>query len=199
MSGDGERQHEVPLPPDLQEQEVEVFLEEARRLLDHHWRRADAFERKAVGVLAYVGVVIALLPPIVPVVLELKGPSRALGIWLGAATVVLLAASAATTLGALQARRGRGVSIDQVRRAWLETCTRLTRPRSASDAYHATQTRRDLVEMLLHGTTADVSPVQSMSDDADRRGSWFRWCVWCNVLAFMCILALTVTTALGRL
>jgi hypothetical protein len=35
------------------EQEVTVFPAEARRLLDYHWRRGDAFEREALGVLAF--------------------------------------------------------------------------------------------------------------------------------------------------
>jgi hypothetical protein len=51
------RRGQAPRDRPEQEHEVQVFLDEARRLLDYHWRRADAFERKSLGVLGFTGVI----------------------------------------------------------------------------------------------------------------------------------------------
>lgn len=77
-----------------QEHEVAVFLAEAQRLLDYHWRRADSFERKALGFLSFTGVIVALLTPSLKAVLDLHRIYRPVALSLGTCVIMLLAGSA---------------------------------------------------------------------------------------------------------
>lgn len=187
----------VPVPPP--EREVEAFHAEALRLLDYQWRRADSFERKALGFLAANGVIATLLTPSLKTVLDLHGVYRIAALSLGAAVVVLLAGSAACSAGALWARGSQSVSVDQVRSFWKAYLDRVGTDDGRFDAVHTANLQRDLVEMLLHAREETTSPVQSLREDADRRGRWFVWGVRLNLAALLLILSVVVTTTLGSL
>ena len=181
------------------EREVEAFRLEALRLLDYQWRRGDGFERKAQGFLAFNGVVVALLTPSLKPILDLSGVYRIVALSLGAAVIVLLAASAACSAGALWARDTKSVSIDRVRELWQEYLQRVGPGGERADAGHTANLQRELVEMLLHGTIDTTSPIQSLREDAVRRGGWFMWGVGLNLAALLFILAVVVTTTIGSL
>jgi hypothetical protein len=182
-----------------QEKEVAVFLSEARRLLDYQWRRGDAFERKALGLLAFTGVIVALLPATTNNVLALHGGFRTAALLLGALTLMLLAASAVAAAGVLWARDSKNVNIADIRSLWAECIARSQTGEGNSDSWEATQVQRNLVEMLLHGVSEGESPVQSICDDASRRGAWFSWGVRFIVCALTLMLAVAVITILGKL
>ncbi|MFC4056084.1 hypothetical protein ACFOY4_40900 [Actinomadura syzygii] len=186
-------------PPPPQEQEVAVFLAEARRLLDYHWRRADAFERKALGVLAFTGVIVALLTPSLKTVLDLHGHYRTTALALGAAAITMLAGSAVSSAGALWARSSKSVNVREVRELWREYLHRAEHGGGGTDAWEAAGLQRNLVEKLLHGATEETSPIQSLCDDADVRGRWFLRGVWLNLTALLLILGVVVTTTLESL
>ncbi|TDB89797.1 hypothetical protein [Actinomadura sp. 7K534] len=178
---------------------MQVFLDEGRRLLDFHWRRGDAFERKSLGVLAFTSVVVALLITNIKIVLELPGHYRTVGLVIGAAALAALTLSAAAAAGALRARDTKSVNIADVRKSWQMYLDRTERGDGYSDAWHTAGLKRELAEMLLHGRADSQSPVQSMRADADCRGRWFVWAIWLNLVSLLLILALTVTTTVGTL
>ncbi|WP_433469407.1 hypothetical protein [Spirillospora sp. CA-128828] len=179
---------------------MQVFLDEGQRLLDFHWRRGDAFERKSLGVLAFTSVIVALLTTNLKIVLDLPGHYRIAGLVVGAAVLVALIGSAGAAAGALRARDTKSVNIEDVRKFWQEYLDRVEQGGDHTDAWHATGLKRSLVEMLLHGRAADIqSPVQSMQADADSRGRWFVWAIRLNLASLVFILALTVTTTVGKL
>jgi hypothetical protein len=145
-----------------QEHEVAVFLAEAQRLLDYHWRRADSFERKALGFLSFTGVIVALLTPSLKAVLDLHRIYRPVALSLGTCVIMLLAGSAACSAGALWARNSASVSVKRVRELWKEYLGRIEHRDGYSDAWHTNDLQRQLVEMLLHGREETTSPVQSL-------------------------------------
>lgn len=178
---------------------MQVFLDESRRLLDFQWRRGDAFERKALGVLGFTSIVVALLTTNLNLVFGLHGHFRAAGLVVGAAALVALAGSAAAAAWTLLARDTKSVNIEDVREFWRKYLDRAQQGGGFSDAWHTAGLKRDLAEMLLHGRAGSQSPVQSMKADADCRGRWFVRAIWLNLLALVLILALTVTTTVGIL
>lgn len=176
-----------------------MFLAEARRVLDYHWRRADSFERKALGILTFTGVIVALLSPNLKVVLELHGHYRDVALGFGGCALVALGSSAVASAGALWARESKSTNVEHVRSEWQAYLQRTAAGTGYSDAWQTAGLQRELVEMLLHGMTGTESPIQSMCKDADRRGRWFIWGVRLNLAALLLILAVTVTTTVGSL
>lgn len=190
-----------PPPPNVTQQELEVavFLTEARRLLDYHWRRGDAFERKALGVLALTGVIATLLPATIATVLSLHDGFRVAALILGAVAIVSLLGGAVAAAGVLWARAGKSVNVVDIRSSWADHIGRMESGEGYSDLWHANQLQRNLVEMLLHGSSAGTSPVQSVCDDANRRGAWFGWSVRFVLCTLILMLCVTVVTTWGKL
>jgi hypothetical protein len=174
------RQASTPQPPVPEPaSDVPVFLDQARWLVDHHWRRSDGFERKAVAILGFVGVVIVLIPQGLEPVAKLTGRAHAVAVALGCATVTFLIVSAAAAVAALWTRKGASVSIADTRGLWLDrrrgqmateadvTFTEWLLDADALSAHRNAIAAGDLTQPLV------TSPVQALSDEAQSRGLWF--------------------------
>jgi hypothetical protein len=193
------RKWPVSRPEETPRQETQAFLTEARRLSDHHWRRGDAFERKAVGVLGFTGIIIGLLVNAVPIVAGGRGVTRIVALVFGGISLVALAVSGVSALFVLKPRDSKGVSVTEVQEMWRDRGRRNPDHYVADDSWHANMVEQDITEKYLHGMSEGPSPVASLSLDAKKRGDWFHASVIANVVALLSILVVAVTTAIGRL
>lgn len=98
----------------------EAYLDLARFAAMWQRDRAESYERKAVALLGFAGVIVALLPRLLPLIDEARGGrSRALLKAFVLMAAALLFVSAAASLSTLR-RRGHAapVSLDQLRDEW---------------------------------------------------------------------------------
>lgn len=149
------------------------FIEQARWLLEWHNKRSEAFTTRAVAVLGFVGVVLALL---------LQGAGlngiKATGwtwTFLGASLLSLLISGLLAVL-TITPHPTAVPSVAQLRHWWKRHAAGPVKGSSAPQ----------IAESLLNGgDLSEVSAVSAAMEDADRRGARFAIAVRGMVAAFL--------------
>jgi hypothetical protein len=142
--------------------ETEAFTAQARWLLEWHNKRSDGFESRAVAILGFSGVILALLPAGLSLSKGLKltsGIKDALFL-----TAALLLVTAVCCVIVLAPRRSCAPQIEQLRQQWKQH----------SGGWARGVARQNIAESLLHGTQArENSPLERSFVEANDRGHWF--------------------------
>lgn len=163
--GDGEEPRGQAVP----REGYRAFQDWAVHLAQWQWQRADAFERKAVGLLGAVALVLTVSPVLGVRIAALPG-GYAVAAVVGAGVALLaLISSAICSAMSLRSRASSYASIDQVR---LEWCAYKQNTHLTDEAV------RGLFADQLLGPGGDESPLVALRRDADARGKWFTAAVW---------------------
>lgn len=175
---------------DLPYDEYQRVIEQARWLLEWHNARSQAFEARAVAMLGFSGVVLALLPSSLDWLERVPGPGSLL---VGSLVFATLFATITAVLCVLVVRNRRvnAPGIEQLRLWWRDLAAGgdTRKPISAH-----------IAESLLHGRSpvAD-SPVDLAYREADQRGRLFRLAsvsLLCSVVALAAFLS-QLTLSIG--
>jgi len=168
-----------------------VFIEQARWLLEYHDRRSESVSTRAVALLGFAGVILALAPQArLPEGVELT-------FCIAAAFVVALAGvflGATACIRVLTTRELKAPAVGQLRANWKRWA-------DAPASYTRGQVAADVAEGLLLGRHLDKeSPIDSAIDAADKRASAFKWAVraLAVTLAAMVFLFIQVGIQLSR-
>ncbi|WP_412903689.1 hypothetical protein [Aeromicrobium sp. 179-A 4D2 NHS] len=153
----------------------EVFIEQARWLLEWHNRRSEAFTTRAVALLGFVGVVLALL-------LQgagLDGVRASSWTWgFLAASLVALLLSGLFAVLTIAPQPIAVPSVAQLRHWWRRHAARPVKGDSAPQIAESFLNSKDLSE---------VSAVSAAKDDADRRANSFSVAIGTLVAAFLAL------------
>jgi len=160
----------APLPnaedaPDLvaRAADTAAFLEQARWLLAWHQERATGLASRAVSMLGFVGVILALVPAGVS---SSSDPGLPLRITMVCACFSLFV-TAVLCLLVLAPRPAGAPQIRQLREQWADYVAQ-NRVRDLAVA-------TSITEGLLFGTLLDSpSPLDLAREDADGRAKWFK-------------------------
>lgn len=158
------------------------FTEQTRWLIEQHNARSEAFTTRAVALLGFEGVILALL--LQGAGMDGMKASAWTWIWL-ALTVAPLFISACLCLWAIIPARTHMPSADQLR-LWWKTHAAAPRAGFASP---------QIAESLLNSSDlTKPSPLSDARDDADLRGSRFKWALrlMLTSLLFLTLLLLNV-------
>jgi len=159
----------------------ELFLAQARWLLEFHNRRSDAFAARAVAILGFSGVILALLPRALDIK-EAIEMTAGVKIALVVTTTALLA-TVVSCLGVLAPRNAWAPSVESLRSLW----------RMHLKGKRSGKVSRDLAESMLHGTSVIASsPIDSAYKEARGRGAWFKRSVQFLAIAIAGLAALIV-------
>jgi hypothetical protein len=164
---------------------LDTFLEHARAMAAWHEARADAFERKASTLLGFVGVILVLLPTLRTPITDAHGyRMRVFLVGLAVVAAVLLTLAAVATAMVLKPR-GYGVpGLVQLRREW-------TAYAGEGKAHLAPeQVTAMLADQLIIGTGCR-SPVETISDDAEKRARWMKRATWLVLFGVVALGGLT--------
>ncbi len=158
-----------------------MLIEQARWLLDYHNRRNDSLGQRAVAILGFTGVVLALVPTALTVPDDLK-TSR----WLYAslyATLAALLVTAGLCLKALATQRTGAPATSRLRTQLRDHATRT----------RIGKTHVDLAESLLHSLKVEAtSPVDLAQAEANTRARWFRAATVSLVVSLAALASLVV-------
>lgn len=140
-----------------------MLIEQAKWLLDYHNRRNDSLGQRAVALLGFTGVVLALVP-------------TALGVPDNLHTNRWLYASLYTTLAGLLVTAGLCLKALGTKRTGAPAISRLrTQLRDHTTRARTGKVHADLAESLLHGLSVEAtSPVDLAYAEANARARWFR-------------------------
>lgn len=144
----------------------QTYLEQARWAATWQRDRADAFERKAVALLGFNGVIIALSPRLVPLISETRGSDvrQALKLLAAVAAVSLFVSMVCALLTLRRRRYAAPWSLDQISDEW------------ASYKDSGTTDEEVVVAMFANMLIGSPDhPLQSLSYDATSRGRAFAW------------------------
>lgn len=159
--------------------DTQSFLDQAKWLMDYHSKRNDSAEQRAVGVIAFSGVLLAILP---------RGfaPNSHPGPWIIGTYVVcvaLILAAVIMGISALIPRKTEAPGVRQLREMWhehLEPSGERRRDR-----------HNDIAETLLLGESlTDKSPVDHAKDEADTRTARLKRAYYTLALALIAVAAL---------
>ena len=159
--------------------DAQSFLEQAKWLMDYHSKRSEGAEQRAVGVIAFSGVLLALLP---------RGfaPNSHPGGWIigsYVACAVLILATVFIGISALIPRKTEAPGVSQLREMWHE---HLKPPGERRQERHY-----DIAEMLLVGNSiTSKSPVDHAKVEADTRTKRLKHAYYTLALALIAVAAL---------
>ncbi|GAB3716540.1 hypothetical protein GCM10028815_34700 [Mariniluteicoccus flavus] len=145
------------------DEEIEQFIDQARWLIDYHDRRGESLATRAVALLGFSGVMLALiLRWELPVGVS---PSRAVVVAL-VSTVVLLMGTAGACLRTLWPRDLKAPAIRQLRRNWRAWVTSQRRGSAAKDIAEG---------FLLAKSLDEACALELTLDAANSRAVSFKW------------------------
>lgn len=166
-------------PPDLTG--FGAFLEQARWLFDRQWQRADAFERKAIALLGFDGVLVGLL---VTAAAQLRPSERTGAVeafaCLAAATALVCALFCVQVL---RPRVYEGVGVKQLREDWVGALER----EIGAVENDRPWVERSFAEQFLHGSpdAPGEGPLASVQSDASERGQWLERATWAMLVSVL--------------
>ena len=173
----------VPAPSSVRS-DAEVYIDQARWLLEWHNRRSEGFVNRAIGVLGFDGVALALV--VQAPGSDTSSPS-ALGWTLIGLLLVAFVVSAAFALATLWSVGVTAPSPDQLRRWWDR---HRKNPENGSAA-------PNIAESFLDSLGGGMSPVATARDSADRRAKRFKFALAPLAIATP-LLALLAVDVLAR-
>ena len=146
---------------DEADEEIERFTEQARWLFAYHESRGESLYTRAVALLGFVGVILALLLGAgLPKGVEATCPIKVLFVL----TVGALLVTSGCCLATFKTRESKIPSVDQLRRNWHDWVQE-TRQGSAA---------KDVAEMLLRAKELrEDSALDWAMKTADDRARWF--------------------------
>ena len=178
-----------PTPPTFTAEQLEaqtataaLYLEEARWLWEQQAGRIDRFHARSGQLLAFAGVLLALmLQAIAPIQALPHGARRGWATTMAIAAALLLSLGAAASVASMRTIRGKGVDELRAQTSWLKWRQdhKLT-PRTATATF----------AQALYGK-ADDSPLVSIAEEADDRARWYTAST-CLVLAGLFAIAALV-------
>lgn len=162
-------------------EEIGVFIEQARWLLEYHDRRSESVSTRAVALLGFAGVVLALL-------LQARLPDRVVVTGCIKTLFVVTVAAVLVTAGlcvyVLTTRQLIAPAVGQLRKNWRSWALS---PRSRGSA------ASDVAESLLRGKRLEKeSPLDATINAANRRASAFSWAVRALALALFPLTVLLI-------
>jgi hypothetical protein len=172
----------------------EAFLEQARWAAEWQWRRSESYERKAGALAAFVTFVLtAQIATVRSIISVPRTPfSWAIIVFLAVSTCAL-AIAALLSIRALTPRDYQAASIGQLRKEWEEynVSGHLSGMESVSGHLPDAGLAGLFAEQLIRGTE-EKSPIQSLHDDAEKRGKDFgkATCALCVSIAMMALVLL---------
>lgn len=177
-----------------------VFVHIAEEAAKFHLMRGEGFERKAIGVLGFDGVLVALLPALTVRVGALPSPWQGISIGLAVTVVTLLVISAVFAVSVLRVGKVNYPATDELTRLFNRYLHQVD-DRSEKAAEGTVSTPQE-IEMAWAKALLDrksegkePNPVESFKDDADKRGKQFGWAVRSLSLAVV-VLAVPVAIIL---
>lgn len=152
-------------------EEIERFTEQARWLITYHDNRSESLCNRAVALLGFVGVILALLLGSgLPSGVE---ENRGIQIFF-VVTVSLLLITSGCCLATLKSRTLQSPGVDQVRDNWRSWVTKYRRGQAAKDIAETFILAKDL---------SKTSPLDWAVDTADARADWFGRAVFSMALS----------------
>lgn len=166
-------------PSRLDVGEVGAFTEQARWLLDFHNKRSDSVAQKAIALLGFIGVILALVPAGLTLGKGFRA-TPAIKTELCVCVVFLLVAGF-SCLRVLSLRKVSAPTVDELGVQWLN---------------YARGGGRGLVHaQIAHtylGGDQTKGPLRTAHDEADRRACWFKWGLRALLVALTALAALTM-------
>jgi hypothetical protein len=154
--------------------ELKAFADQSRWLLEYHNRRADGISQRAVALLGFAGVILALIPTALALPKNFN-PSPGLWAFLAVATAGLLSTAVLCVL-ALSLKPTRGPKIGELRALLRDYTT----------GKRIGRVHRDIAETLLHGMSVTASsPLDFAFLEANSRARAFKWAVRCLLLGLL--------------
>jgi len=163
--------------------EAKAFVDHARWLIEYHNKRSDAFGTRAVALLGFSGVTLALLSRgSLPGGVE---PDACLFV-LVVATVALLLLTAYFCLRTIVVTRSSAPSSDDLKEMWSKWAS----------AERRGSAHGDIAETYLKAKTPDVvNPVEDAVEEAKNRSRWFRNATAAMLAALACLAILLLLIA----
>lgn len=170
-------------PADSSDKEIEAFIAQARWLLDFHNKRSEGLGTRAVALLGFSGVMLALLSRGIDLAYKLK-PNALLWVAL-VTTVVALVSTAVFALKTLSTREVSAPKVAQARTRWEEYV----------DGTRRGMVLADIAETYLNSTKPDgESPISLALQEANERAACLNKAVTSIVVAFVGVAVLVVAT-----
>jgi hypothetical protein len=152
-------------------EDVDRFIDQARWLLEYHDRRGESLYTRALGLLGFVGVTLALILNVNPP--EGLTITKCL-VLLYDATVLTLLATVACCIATFTSRRLKAPGARQLRENWQGWVKDERREWSAVDVAESFLGAKDL---------KSDSPLELAIAAADDRAAWFKRAVVCMGLS----------------
>lgn len=166
-----------------------LFIEQARWLLEWHNKRSGAFTTRAVAVLGFDGVVLALL-------LQgagLDGLKASWWTWIFlVASMLGLLLTGLFALLTIAAKPVAAPSVQQLRHWW---------GKHAAEPVAGIYGPQVAESLLNSGDITGVSAVSAAKEEADRRANRFAVCIWAmfgSVILIACLVTNVLVYAWGR-
>lgn len=144
----------------------QAFLDQAKWVVDWQWRRSESFERKAGAVLGFVGILVTLQTAVVRSIITVpRTPLTWVALGFLAFSGAFLIMAVVQSVAALGVGKYRAGNMDQLRREW--------------EQYNGVGHLSDegviglFADQLIREGQGEKSPIQSLHDDAEKRGEHF--------------------------
>lgn len=148
------------------QEELQALIDHSRWLLDYHDRRSESINQRAIAVLGFTGVILALVPAALALP---KSVEMTRGVWISLiVTMAALLGAAILSVMTFMTRTVGAPGINQAR----EMLILHTRGDRVGRAH------KDLAfNYLFADPMAKPGPVQLAYSAANGRATWFRWSV----------------------
>jgi hypothetical protein len=166
---------------------LETFLAQARAMAAWHEARIDAFERKAGTLLGFAGVILVLLPTLRGPIAKAHGcNTRAVLVALAILAAALLALASVCAAFVLVPRKYAAPDLAQLRREWSAYADKGSGHRAPEQVIGL------FVDQYVRRADPKSSPVDTLRDDADKRG---RWMMYASVFVVIGVVVLASFTS----
>lgn len=155
-----------------------LYLDQARWLWDQQAERINRFHARSGQLLAFEGVLLALMLQAVPPIQALPhGGRRDWATGLAITAVASLSLAAVCSVTSMRTIGGKGIDVHEAQASWAHwLSTHSLSPRGASGTFAE----------ALYGEPGD-SPLVSIADEADDRARWYTRSTWLVLLGLFAI------------
>lgn len=139
------------------------YIEHARFLVNWYWNIGDAYERKVVQLLAFNGVILALLPNLAGPLKTMAGAPNLISRIFAMAAIVALLLSCGCCLLSLRRRDIYGPGAKRLREDWPNR-----RTMNGADAVES-------IGIALLDGPDETAVLPTLRSDVKSRGRWMSW------------------------